>query len=236
MVKCVECGLLAVRCQDGSLGEVGEQARILVDTPSHAKDPLFLCSARRIRFTQNFRSGDCRNQFEEDRLCQSFIQWDPGLSPKEHKEMRATQAMLDAQAARLEAQAAREREWRVADMELATDNLKAARGNVAAQWLATTVALLVAICGCGLWVWNAWHPSPLPPIVVQVQSPPATNLQPVNPPAATTSADRPIYRTARRDYQGQHIELVLCQSQKLGWPRLDSSEIHDLSGSAQPEN
>jgi hypothetical protein len=98
---------------------------------------------------------------QRERDCKKLTPWIPGLTPKEHIDMLATREMLDAQAARLDAQAAREREWRKEDMKIASDSLKAARGNTTAQWLILAVALFAGVGSLGLSIWTAIHPQPV---------------------------------------------------------------------------
>ena len=71
--------------------------------------------------------------------------------------MLATKEMLDSQATRLDAQAEREREWRKEDMKLASNSLRAARGNTIGVWIGVGVALVMSICS---FIWTVYHTAP----------------------------------------------------------------------------
>jgi len=158
MVNCVKCGLLGVRDKYRRLMEVDEEPRRLCSPPSGSQ-LLFLCCAHEISFSQN--DNDCRSKLHEERDCQAFIEWRPGFTPTEHKEMireteererdrqwrenqaRAQREWQERQAEREDARAKRDREWRMEDIRhLKTD-----------LWVKILIPILAAAVGAlSAWV------------------------------------------------------------------------------------
>ena len=127
MVKCADCGYLAVRSKvDYSLGEatsdfrekgmvaIGRDDRGMNQHPLHENIPL--CFTRQPYFrdaTKNIKNRD--NPFEEvkamiqkDIDCKEFTTWQQGFTPKEHREMQSIKEQREWQ----EKQRKSDRCWR----------------------------------------------------------------------------------------------------------------------------
>jgi hypothetical protein len=94
--------------------EVDEEHRRLCKPPP-SPSPLFLCSARQIGFSQN--QDEIQERFNEEQDCKPFVKWNPGFPPKEHKEMRMSEELLQHDQDWREGQAKLQEEWRRQDME-----------------------------------------------------------------------------------------------------------------------
>lgn len=176
MVKCADCGYLGVRhIENQTLVSPGEEQRRTGSPPTIEQggtiggrtlpvlDTRPVCAVRAFPLDEELlASVSAKDVMQKDRPCGRSTPWIPGLTPKEHIDMIATQAMLDANLKAQKEQAQRERDWRKEDMKIASDNLKAARGNTTVQWCATMLALIVAICSGGWSIWTTWHTPPAP--------------------------------------------------------------------------
>ena len=122
MVKCSECGFLALRnIETGDLDEAEEEFRThgwrreysrshpaqITGTSFHREEELTryvhevlpICFARRCDFwavcteaaqaatSESTRSENIRLVINTERKCRSFVKWQQGFIPKEHREM-----------------------------------------------------------------------------------------------------------------------------------------------------
>jgi len=173
-MKCFDCGLLGVRGQDGQLWEVDEESRRLAMPPSKiSRDQLFICAARRIGFNQS--PGDMKAALEKERDCQSFTEWSPGSTPKEHKEMDREEFLLKTQQEEKE----RDRKWR----ERQESNQQTWLDKQARHQARTIMVSIVAIfLSPFVSAFCQWFLRPDPLAATARQAPSAANLQPVKPP------------------------------------------------------
>ncbi len=110
MVKCIECGLLGARNNDGIPTEVREESRRLAVAPANKFEALFICfGGNKISFSQS--SPICMKQFSDERDCNEFIKWQQAFSPKEHIDMQ--NALLNR--SWQERQAKQDHKWRKED-------------------------------------------------------------------------------------------------------------------------
>lgn len=102
MVKCSECGFLALRTQtDWVSGEAPDYFRETGQPPGTIS--FLLCFARKIKIQQETDklpkdSGGRGNRvlqiISAERECDSFAEWQQGFSPKEHREMLDRERLL----------------------------------------------------------------------------------------------------------------------------------------------
>ena len=113
MVKCAECGLLAVRNLDSQeLCSPGETQRKNGQPPAGAGakanlDITPICAVRAHDLPEEVQGSGPAHSVEvmgKDRECDRFMDWSPAYSPREHLEKR-----------REEEQAERDRKWRQKD-------------------------------------------------------------------------------------------------------------------------
>ncbi len=128
MVKCADCGFLAVRSKvDYSLGEAAADFRengavaIGVDSKGMNQHPLHeirpLCFARAFNLGEEIQTqvGTGKNDLQSvlhvikhDRNCNVFTKWQSGFSPKEHQEILDRKQQSDFQLKR----GREDKEWR----------------------------------------------------------------------------------------------------------------------------
>jgi hypothetical protein len=105
MVKCAECGYLAVRNKETrQLEEVEEWHREKGDIPKKpgTTDPIYnpaICFVRGDYVVQEEKEKVLAEICKE-RACKLFVQWQKGFTPKEHREMKDREKMLEWQSAR----------------------------------------------------------------------------------------------------------------------------------------
>ena len=106
MVKCSECGFLAVRnTESHELEEADETFREkgIIPLTGHAEgrprsrhEPLPLCFARCHDLQEEFKNvpgedkavpGGVHRVIIKERQCDAFTEWQQGFTPKEHREM-----------------------------------------------------------------------------------------------------------------------------------------------------
>lgn len=135
-VRCVDCGLYTYRHHEKGWVEIGADTRrtlsLLViesNTTISPHDPVcFVRAADLMSECGGNRSNWTGPRFAKaivgERICDSFVRWCQGFTPKEHAEMSLAKAIRqEAEAARLQAQAwqeeqRREREkWEAAEKE-----------------------------------------------------------------------------------------------------------------------
>lgn len=107
MVKCAECGFLALRNRvSRELVEVEGPLRQSANAPMprtpteprelYERTPLCFARARQL---QDEVSNDDRHEllrvFQRDRDCPSFTTWQQGFTPKEHRDMLDRQWLLE---------------------------------------------------------------------------------------------------------------------------------------------
>lgn len=97
MVKCAECGYLAVR---HSLAEVNEDGR-KVEIPLWGRDAL-ICFSQALDFRRavdekspGYPPSLVLNVLQTERNCPYFTKWQMGFSPKEHRDMIDRQWRLE---------------------------------------------------------------------------------------------------------------------------------------------
>ena len=145
MVKCADCGYLAVRNVDSrELEEVEEDFREKGTGPvverhagnphlRHEKQPLCLLGAEGL--SEDFRAaienklpenGRVRGIIQKERPCREFREWRQGSTPKEHREMMDREFLLkredkrDADQRAWQSEESRSnRKWRFAEFLLA---------------------------------------------------------------------------------------------------------------------
>ena len=126
MVKCADCGFLAVRNRydfhldeagrgyretgQAALGRVNEMAHYEL----HDQQPICFALANdlKVEFDNETKERNSTvsafNVLAKGRDCNSFTKWQQGFTPKEHREMLDREEMLEWQAAREDA----DRKWR----------------------------------------------------------------------------------------------------------------------------
>lgn len=134
MVKCADCGFLALRVfSTARLEEADYWYRTTgIAWRPHDDDSFFppICFAREINFVEAIQESVARREgadlretlergmfakaedtqpvVQQERECDSFTPWKQGFSPKEHREMLDRQWMRDQEEARADA----DRKWR----------------------------------------------------------------------------------------------------------------------------
>ena len=117
MVRCSECGLLASRnVQSRQLEETERRTRDegYVDT-AYREAPICLARANDLWVESGITAqtvcygnvDEIRLAIQKERICQPFVEWKQGFTPKEHQEMIDRKVMLEWQAKREEA----DRKW-----------------------------------------------------------------------------------------------------------------------------
>ena len=139
MVKCADCGLLAVlRKQTGEYAAADKLFRDTGEIPNfdgnYVYNPYPFCAAKLRDFHEligrqnpdNDGSIRCKT-FHEPIPCDGFTDWNPCFSPKEHKEMILSEKMLEIQRKRedddrewRDAQARKDQKWREDQDRIAT--------------------------------------------------------------------------------------------------------------------
>jgi hypothetical protein len=126
LVKCAECGLLAVlHNQTGEYVSADKRFRETGDIPHdrgrYIHNPYPFCAANIVDFRELIggnnpdNDGSLRRKpLHEPRDCKEFTTWNPCFSPKEHKEMILSKELLQIQRERDDA----DREWRHKESEL----------------------------------------------------------------------------------------------------------------------
>jgi hypothetical protein len=151
LVKCADCGFLAVRHMDTrALLDAEELLRVNGEIPSRNTGMMIydewpVCFIRRANFRKemNDNSGSPHRKkvLNDKRECDDgFTPWQQGLTPKEHLEMQLDHKW------RME-QAEREREWRKEDIALAE---KAMKVNIRSYLLAAVIGFAGALAAVGL--------------------------------------------------------------------------------------
>jgi hypothetical protein len=95
MVRCIECGFLSVRNSAGDFVEVPDFVRRDWDTRQYAfwdkHRQIAICFACALpeeeRRVVQAGTKDAQKVIERDRECASFMEWQQGFTPKEHREM-----------------------------------------------------------------------------------------------------------------------------------------------------
>lgn len=118
MVKCVNCGFLAARNMDtreleeldGTFREYGRPPLRRIGGRNQYKGQydIPLCFVQAVNFYSEVESMgklsepqyEVKSLIEQDRQCDSFVKWQQGFTPKEHREMLDRKEMLKWQARR----------------------------------------------------------------------------------------------------------------------------------------
>jgi hypothetical protein len=131
VVKCSDCGYLAARNRDTrELDEVervfrenGKPPNVTVAgrNPYCRQEIMPLCFARSFDFVDLYNKLTSRRAniedniatiLNEERHCDSFIEWKQGFTPKEHREMMDRKEMLQWQTE----QKKQDRRWRIIEV------------------------------------------------------------------------------------------------------------------------
>ncbi len=131
MVKCAECGFLAIRnTESRELEEAEEIFRekgvvpttgYLEGQPTSRHEPLPLCFAQVCDLKAEFKKADKMGSpgyvaldsvIHMERDCSDFTPWQQGFTPKEHREMLDRQEWRDWQ----ERQRKADRRWRIIEI------------------------------------------------------------------------------------------------------------------------
>ncbi len=128
MVKCADCGYLAVRninsyCLDEAGSDFREKGAVALGR-EYGRNQYNLHEQRPVCFVQRYDlRGEIKSVFvagkkdetgcvlqviTKERECSEFTDWQQGFTPKEHREMLDRQWMIDFQAKREN----EDREWR----------------------------------------------------------------------------------------------------------------------------
>ena len=109
-VKCSQCGFLAARhSQTRQLLDAETVLRERGKLPSSIYDEHPICFVNMIDFRGSDAIGlspnedKCKEVLQSERLCEGFVPWMQGFTPKEHKEMLLTEASLRIQKEQAEA-------------------------------------------------------------------------------------------------------------------------------------
>ena len=113
-VKCADCGFLVLR--DGGTREMLEAELEFRQTAKHGPkyESIPFCLERAANLPVEYRNNKVENPsalleiLEQDRSCESFVEWQQGFTPKEHKEMLQEAELRKWQTEREDA----DREWR----------------------------------------------------------------------------------------------------------------------------
>jgi hypothetical protein len=125
MARCIECGFLCVRNSAGDLAEVPDFVRRDWDTrqyafwDKHHQIAICLACALPEEERQVVQAGtkDSQKVIEKERECASFMEWQQGLTPKEHREMQNADRLREWQRKIEEADRAYRDEQRQKDLD-----------------------------------------------------------------------------------------------------------------------
>ncbi len=180
MVKCADCGLLALRhYETRKLCEAEPEWRrtgvFVCDDAKRLYSGPVLCLAKIQILPSVNDERACFAEVAKDRECGSFLPWQQGFTPKEHMEMRLSREMIESEQRWREAQAERERRWREEDVERA-------KADMAVKILIPICTTIFGIIGGALATWFVKDAiqrphSPMPPTSASAAS---------NPPNSTT--------------------------------------------------
>ena len=178
MVKCADCGYLAVRHletrelreAEGNYRDTGEIPRDL-NRPKHLYEEVPLCFEHlRIFDPQQCASAAGRQEALQAEIgpCVGFTEWHHGFTPKEHREMLDRRQMLEWQAGQEKARLEWERAERAADRQVQKSIAKIAAVGVA-------IAIIAIVVGTFATARYAGTTVNVPtPIAVQTAPPVAT--------------------------------------------------------------
>lgn len=86
-MKCKECGCLAVWRNNNSAGDLFEATiDFREEGKSHQFSPIPFCVMRKHDFRVHGEGREVREALSEERVCDKFAEWMPGLSPQDHRE------------------------------------------------------------------------------------------------------------------------------------------------------
>lgn len=128
MVKCADCGFLAVRLtahkHEIVEAEPGLRERGIIVPKDYHVVPL--CFVREYNLAKEI--GDPSQGpkkileiMQRDRECKAFTEWHQGFSPKEHAEMLLHEELRKSEREWREEQTKRDRDWRKEDVKLARE-------------------------------------------------------------------------------------------------------------------
>jgi hypothetical protein len=181
MVKCLNCGFLAVRDEldAGKVYEATESTRaggLHVGADGEWRAAQIFCLEGCPCFPKRYEPGEkhfCEateviSIIRQDLDCPKWRKWERGLTPKEHKLMGMWEDIMTRQ------RKADDRSFRV--------NMALALGTVAACFAGWIAAL-----------WPIWHREapPAPPQVIVQPATPMVIVQPAAAPAAPKNSARP---------------------------------------------
>jgi hypothetical protein len=176
MVRCADCGFLAVRNPETrSLEAVDHEARTSGHFPGYGKDfviwPGPACfrmaadlgaECKAVQEADGKKETDSKRVYlvviTKDRDCSEFTEWHPGFSPKEHREM-----LFDIERKKLEMQ------------EKADERRFNLRSNLICTIAGAALgAILYAFASVVITNWTSPKPSSVaPPAQIEKEKPPA---------------------------------------------------------------
>lgn len=150
VVKCSECGYLAVRDREGNVIEVVGRVRETGGFGGDKGHADFFCIQRSDAFSLLPPRGDGHERatcIRQERDCLVYCRWMEGYSPKEHVEIMLHKVLLDHQAELDRKRDERERNWRKEDVDLAKRALKVNVWAIVAAFWGGIIAAVI-----GAWV------------------------------------------------------------------------------------
>jgi hypothetical protein len=103
-VRCVECGFLALRAQDGQIKETERQHREVWRLPPTVSGHDPFCFAGAMKFDEELKQAvgatvpeKYKVVFGKERECFDFREWQEGQNPQDHKAMLAQEISLKLQ-------------------------------------------------------------------------------------------------------------------------------------------
>jgi hypothetical protein len=184
-VQCKECGFLSVR---------EHTKNVLEETPSHTRQygnapsgrgqsPVcfVLAAPLEVDYSAFVEPITATDRFlkviNKERTCSGFVKWQQGYSPREHRDMQISQALLDSQ-----------QKWQAEQARLSDERHQqslavAVAGNKGNVWSNLVAGIIGAVATLAA-VWVGSHlagndakpPSPPPP-TVNVQPPQSIDTQ-----------------------------------------------------------
>ena len=161
MVKCVECGFIAIRRTDKQLVEADDEFRESGVPPFNSDEGFPLCFARATNLRAEIeaipgpgRANKVRLAIGRERDCDDSTPWQMGFSPKEHREALNRERLAEEQQLRSEAEREAEQGRREAERQERTERQRgeseerqAARRLGWGIIVAITLATLVLVSG-----------------------------------------------------------------------------------------
>lgn len=97
MAKCKNCGFVGTYSTAGVLCEMSSDMRESGYAPAGIQGESVICVAKACNLKQKLldtKSSDRLKRILDDEfLCDSFVEWIPGMSPKDHMQMKMTELL-----------------------------------------------------------------------------------------------------------------------------------------------